>query len=433
MQNGRTTLQKLHNITYCVLLVFVIVGCSYTKGLMTLSQKQAIYDLDYLVDNLKAKHPNPFTHINEKDFDAQVQQIKAGLGEKISRKDMSLYAAELLALIHDEHTRHGHFPDFVVYCRSGGKIFPIRLRYENDGVTVASWAKKIEPQHLKKGDELIAINGIPTESLLQRYRKYISAETELHKNWILEGRLHYFLWLTDGELKSFDLTLVNSKGQEYTDTVPAVSTVPSQRQSILKGREHFTCDFYLNKKVCLFKAKSFSLRFLNDYVKRLKDCIYQMKENDTSVLIFDIRRNGGGHWKFSWELLSRTIRKSINAGGDIIKPKPNAWYGHLVLLCDRWTYSAAVYLAVIVKDCNVGIIAGEETGGCASYFGNITSIRLPNSSLRCEIATKYFMRPAGFDDDRGVLPDLPLDLTLEDSILVEKIYNYIITKKRTNG
>jgi C-terminal processing protease CtpA/Prc len=100
-----------------------------------------------------------------------------------------------------------------------------------------------------------------------------------------------------------------------------------------------------------------------------------------------------------------------------------------VLLCDSLTYSAAVYLAVIVKDCNVGIIGGEETGGRASYFGNVITVHLPNSGLACQIATKYFVRPAGFDDGRGVLPDLPLDVTLEDRVLVEKIYNHVKMKQ----
>jgi C-terminal processing protease CtpA/Prc len=425
MQSGKIILPKLRNIECLLFLTLFVAGCSYTKNLTVLSREQAICDLDYLVKNVKAIHPAPFARISEKEFDAYTQQIKTNLGDKTSRKDFSLSIAELLASIRDEHTRHNDFPDFVAYWRSGGKVFPLKLRYENGSMTVTSRAKNIKPQHLEKGDKLIAIDGIPVKSLLKQYRKCISAETKLQKNWILEGRLHYFLWLTDGERKSFDLTLMNSRGQKYTDVIPAVSTVSGQRESNLKCQERFTYDFYLDKEVCLFKAESFWRGFLKDYTRRLNDLISQMKENETSILVVDLRGNGGGHWKFTWELLGRTITKSVNAGGDIIKPKPNAWDGHLVLLCDRETASAAVYPVVIVKDCNVGIIAGEETGGRASYFGNITSIRLPNSGLRCQIATRYFMRPAGYDDGRGVLPDLPLDVTLKDSVLVEKIYNHI--------
>jgi len=41
------------------------------------------------------------------------------------------------------------------------------------------------------------------------------------------------------------------------------------------------------------------------------------------------------------------------------------------------------------------------------------------------ISSAHFLRPDGYDDGRGVLPDLPLDVTLEDSVLVEKVYDYV--------
>jgi len=418
-------LRKFQNIVCFLFVTLSVTGCAYTKDLTVLSRKQAIYDLDYLVKNVKAKHPDPFARINEGEFDNHVQQIKANFGEQTSRKDFSLSIAELLALIRDDHTRHTEVPDFVVFWRSGGKVFPLGLRYQNCNMTVNAWPKAIKPQYLKKGDTIIAINGRPMESLLEEYRKYISAETDKQQNWILEGRLHCFLWLKEGQCESFELTLMNSNGVEYTETIPALAAAPSKSQNNMKTQEFFSFSFYLDKKICFFKAQSFWRELLNDYMRRLKNLISQMKENETSILIVDLRGNGGGHWKFCWELLSRTTTKSINAGGDIIRPKSDGWDGHLVLLCDRGTASAAVYPAVMVKDCNVGIIAGEETGGRASYCGNIINIRLPNSNLHCQIATKYFMRPAGYNDGRGVLPDLPLDVTLEDSVLVEKIYDYI--------
>lgn len=407
----------------CLLFAaLLIASCSYTKNLSVLNRMQAKHDLDYLVKKVETRHPDPFRHISEKDFDAHIQKIEANLTEEINRKNFSLLIAELLALIRDDHTRNVHFPDFIAFCRFGGKIFPLRLRYEDGGMTVINWRETFEPVYLKKGDKIISINEKPMKSLLRQYRKYVSAKTELQQNWMLEGRLHQFLWLTEGENESFELALVNSSGKEYTEIIPA--TIADGKNNT-RTQEYFSFDFYFDKEVCLFKAQSFWIGFLNKYMKSLKSLISQMKRNKTSVLIVDLRGNGGGHWKFTWGLLKRTIKNTINAGGDVITPISNSWDGNLVLLCDRWTASAAVYTAVIVKDCGVGTITGEETGGRASYFGNIENVLLPNSGLTCQVATRYFIRPGGFDDGRGVLPDLPLDVTLEDSVLVEKIYEYI--------
>lgn len=108
----------------------------------------------------------------------------------------------------------------------------------------------------------------------------------------------------------------------------------------------------------------------------------------------------------------------------------NPWMGNLVILTDRYTGSAAVWMTAIVKDNELGIIAGEETGGRASFFGDVAPIFLPYSGLYCQIPSSYFERPAGYDDGRGVLPDSPLDVTLEDSVLVEKICEYIKMKQK---
>ncbi len=395
------------------------------KDLAVLSKKQAIYDLDYLVEKVKTKHPNPFKRITEDEFDLQLQKIKTGLSEEIDRKEFSLLIAELLTLIGDKCTTLKDFPDFDAFVCYGGKMFPLRLRYENDGMTVISWPKEIEPQHLKEGDRLIAIDGTPMGSLLKRYHKYISGQTEEHKNWMLQKHLRQFTWLTEGERETFKLTLMDSRGQKYTETISAVAAGPSRSPTTSGTREPFTYEFYLNGKVCLFKAKAFSLSRFIDYKEKLASCIHQMKQKNTLVFIFDLRGYGGGHWRFTWELLSRTVPKPIKNWQDTITPQSDAWDGHLVLLGDRWTQS--VYPAVIVKDSNVGIIAGEETGGRACSRDSVGTYRLPNSGLWCRLllSSRYYKRPAGFDDGRGVLPDLPLDVTLPDTVLAEQIYNHI--------
>jgi C-terminal processing protease CtpA/Prc len=111
--------------------------------------------------------------------------------------------------------------------------------------------------------------------------------------------------------------------------------------------------------------------------------------------------------------------------GELQPDSNHSWPVTMALLCDRSTYSAASFEAMLFKDQKMGIIAGEETGGRASSFGDIEHITLPNSRLVCGIATGYFPRRAGYDDGRGVLPDLPLDVTLDDSVLVEKICDCI--------
>jgi C-terminal processing protease CtpA/Prc len=147
-----------------------------------------------------------------------------------------------------------------------------------------------------------------------------------------------------------------------------------------------------------------------------------MRKRNTQILIFDLRGNGGGNSGLGTRVVNKVINRKYDAD---YKPHRNAYPCKLVLLCDRGTASAASWVATCVKDYGIGIIAGEETGGRACICGNIKHISLPNSGLRCGIATRFIMRPAGYDDRKGVLPDLPLDVRANDDTIVEKIARYL--------
>ena len=217
--------------------------------------------------------------------------------------------------------------------------------------------------------------------------------------------------------------------------------------------ELFKFQFYEQDKICLFKVQTFHEKTNELIVKKLNEIFTQMSRKGTTILIIDLRGNGGGSGKPGWQILKRTLQKTARSASKYTKstyfisqnlitklipayeniiPNRDAWYGKLVLICDRFTASSAVDLAVIVKDNQAGFIAGEETGGPASYFGDIEWVNLTNSGLNCMVPTAYFLRPGGFDDNRGVLPDLQLDITNGDEILAKKIYDYVtkVTKQK---
>jgi C-terminal processing protease CtpA/Prc len=173
-------------------VTIAVTGCSYTKHLTILNRQQAIDDVDYLVKKVKGSHPNAFKYISEEKFDACAKQIKDGFNEKTRRKDLSLLIAELLALICDTHTGHYDFPDFASFYNSGGKIFPVKLRYKDDRMVINNLRGKIQTKHIKKGDTVVSINGKLVETLLEQYGKYIPATTPYQRIGILECRLHYF-------------------------------------------------------------------------------------------------------------------------------------------------------------------------------------------------------------------------------------------------
>jgi len=90
------------------------------------------------------------------------------------------------------------------------------------------------------------------------------------------------------------------------------------------------------------------------------------------------------------------------------KPKKNdlLFNGNIFVLTGSQTFSAATDFAAMTKDLMIATIVGEETGGLASSYGDVLPLTLPNTGLRLGVSFKYFVRCGGFDDKRGVIPDV---------------------------
>jgi len=388
----------------------------------TITRQGAVEDLDFLVGQLKAKHPRPFAKVSESNFSREVERTKANLPEELPVKDFSLSVAALLAMVGDDHTRHQDLSAFYEHVSKGGKVFPVKFRYRDGYMTVEAWSPEVSPARMRAGDSVTAVNGEPIESLLHRYARYLSRETDIQKWWILERGFEIYQVLLGDIRDQYTLQMQDSEGRTYSETLPAVKPWLEQYERSKPQAPRFHHQFYEDGKVCLFKLQTFNWGLRAELEAKANTLVDEMKQKGTQIAILDLRGNDGGNSNMGYMVFAKMVDKPY---GELRPDSNHSWPVKLALLCDRSTYSAASFEAMFFKDYKMGIIAGEETGGRASSFGDIVHVRLPNSFLTCGIATGYFPRRAGTDDGRGVLPDLPLDVTLDDGVLVEKICAYI--------
>ncbi|MBN1815933.1 MAG: hypothetical protein JW828_01145 [Sedimentisphaerales bacterium] len=416
------------------ILIGSLIGCeSYSQQkaseeqAQTITRDQTIEDLDFLTAQLKEKHPNPFGQIPEDKFLKKLCLIKDGFSESVAIRDFSLSVAALLASVRDDHTRHRDFSGYYEHLRKGGKLFPVKLRYRNGHMVVESLSPQVVPKRLAIGNIVLSVNDESMESLVQRYGQYLSLETDLQRQWAMDWWFDKYQVLLGDARKQYTLTLRDGTGEVYEEKLPAVGPWLEQYEKGKSQGPNFAYQFYDDGNVCLFRIRTFAWDLRKQLEKVLVEMLDAMRQKKTECVVLDLRGNSGGNGGLGMSILRLMIDKSY---ADDLKPAENGgWPVQLVLLCDRSTYSAASWLAMVVKDCNVGIIAGEETGGRASFFGDLEHITLPHSRLSCAIGTKFFMRRAGYDDRRGVLPDLPLDVMLDDASLIEKIITFIRAKK----
>jgi hypothetical protein len=233
--------------------------------------------------------------------------------------------------------------------------------------------------------------------------------------------------------------------------------------------------------MCVLKARSFDFRLGEAWERSVAAMLEQMGRKGTKLLVLDLRQNGGGDSGPGTDLLRRVVDRPFALGGkdwrysrayqlaclrwglsqhsipswlyleqvlplkwfypgglDLtglsgewihvaqgwVPPIPGgSWHGKLAVLVDRGTASAAVDVAEYVKDNGLGLVAGEETGGRASFYSTVAPVGLPNSGVYCLIASAYRTRPAGYDDGRGVLPDLPLAADMKDKAVVGALWD----------
>ena len=83
------------------------------------------------------------------------------------------------------------------------------------------------------------------------------------------------------------------------------------------------------------------------------------------------------------------------------------------MLIGSRTFSAAADLAAVVRDYDLGILIGEETGGVRCSYGESLNFSLPYSKISYGISSKRFHapNPSPDDDQRGTVPHVPIDET----------------------
>ena len=146
-------------------------------------------------------------------------------------------------------------------------------------------------------------------------------------------------------------------------------------------------------------------------------------------VIIDVRGNGGGNSNACVRLLDAMemeppqygmfIRYSPEAKeqvGYLRKSGTFRWHAsqksktneavNLVVLSDRYTFSSATMMCVLVRDGNLGTLIGEPSSNMPSNYGDILYLSLKNSHVFASVSHKQFIRPDEDNKERMLIPDI---------------------------
>ena len=440
----------MRKISVFLLVVIFFLTTTISAVPQTLvSQEGALEDARYLREKLEQIHPNLYFATSKEDTEERFRVVLEKLKSKNTWSKLGLYRvlAPFVASFKDGHTSLSIYDEFREFTDRGGSIFPLLVRVEDGSIEVVANLLKSEPG---SGRRILSINGIPAETLYEELTDLVGAARKPFVESKVSSNFPIYLWARFELEKPYDITFVTESGTEKSIKLEGISAerYREMKDSIM-GKSELNWDLTFPRKgFGLLTINTFRGDLKQEFREFVKDSFREIHRREPEYLAIDLRNNGGGSTvlsdflygfvsavpfrtfaevrvKYSKPVMEKTtifnpitlFRVTVLGDRTIVhkndySPPPerkHRFTGKLFVLTGPGTFSTAADFAATIKDVGAGKIVGEETGGLASSYGDVFSLELPNSGLDLGVSYKYFLRTGGFDNGRGVVPDIEIE------------------------
>jgi hypothetical protein len=410
-------------------------------------------DIAFAFAALEDVHPNPYARVKKTALTKERAKLEASLTGPMTREQFYRCLAPVIARLRDGSTRID-FPmqSWQTYRTGSGLIFPLDVVVQENRIFVE--ANCSENADLAAGTEIRSINGRPATKILEDLLDMESADLMPARWKGVRERFAPHLWLVYGMTGPFLVEYVPKSGGSVRMT--ALPGVPAALLDAKRNprREPYA---YRTLPVGIGLLEYHNCADAERFETFLKSSFAQIQKDRVRALVIDVRKNEGGDSRLNelfcgyftekpyrifgkgetricdrikriqgrdryvsqfgvsaWGMLNGTL---LTEEGRYVRAKPNPlrFSGPVYVLIGPGTLSSGTAFASAVKDCQLGTLIGEETGGPGSAYGDPVSLILPNSGLSLTVPMKRLYRPSGVDDGRGILPDRQVRQKREDT------------------
>lgn len=405
-------------------------------------------DIDFLVTKYESIHPNLYAYISRDSFYADIDILKGEISDSLYSFVLWSKLRPIINSLNDGHTSISpNYDDIQEYYKTDTNVFSsfplsvfiidstiyLRRIYGNDKVNISP------------GSVITKINDITTEEIVKKFINNQSGEKKDYRLHNIQIRFIEYMnnfYHADG----YRIEYVE-KEQLKLITLLGVS------ENII--RDYYDNEFkdYPNYEFKIIENNIGLLEYNNcsgyETFKKFLDTTFTIIRNKgIENLIIDLRKNGGGNSDLNDLLFTYVYDKPFNSFGKIeVKisedirnsidyyskfendtiiymdtykansPINNLLFkGNVYLLTSIESFSSGADCAMLFKDYEVGTIIGQETGGLPTSYGDTYKFSLPNTGITAKVSWKYFVRPSGVDDGKGVIPDIPIKYGINDLI-----------------
>lgn len=384
-------------------------------------------DIQELADRIKAEHPRPFRFITEADFDELVSARIGDMSPGSTDREFLWALNEILAAIECGHSKLPYFSQENALIEAEDR-FPVDVRFVNDRLLIID--PLINKNVLKKGDEIVAINGQSVHALRNDIFRHIQAEgvATHRKNHDFNAHATSYLTYALSFPSAYAVTLVDNNTPVALQPLQDFEFQPLiHPNNPCQDTLCYRVDDISNSGVMAIHSFEYygdSGQIFADYVDTsLADIV----DNDRSALIIDIRFHNGGSGRAGAYILRRLASRPFNYfGGMTDKRASDAMFElqmpvdsgldvPVYLIVDGWTVSSAPHFAALFKEHKMGTIVGEPMGGNKSTNDGKQRFKSSVNGVEYTIARMRFDIDAPSQSlEKPVQPDIVLSYTSED-------------------
>ncbi len=443
---------KLSLIRFLVagMIILSLSNCSVSRSSYHPGKKYSPEDLqkDYSVFRgaLEESHPSVYWYTPKKEMDAYFDWGAARLNDSLNEEDFRRVLTYVIAKVNCGHTVVRNSKQFLRFRDSTRlKFFPLSLKLWPD-TTVVTSNLNAKDSILRRGTIINRINGVPVNTLLDTFFKYVSSDgyNYTHKYQMMSNRGNFGTIYTAlyGLRNNYLIDFIDSMGKQKSIRVPAYDlrsdtagrpelprikpTPPSERRRKFRDlTRSFRIDSTGTTAVMELGSFGKALRLRSFFKRSFK----KLRRDGIQNLVIDVRGNGGGSVTNSTLLTKYIADKKFRVSDSLYANTRNSRYkkhikGYffnrlfMVIMTKKWSdgkyhfgyferhyftpkkknrfsgkvfvitggnsFSATTLFAQTVKEQPNVLIVGEETGGGA--YGNsawlIPDAVLPITKLR---------------------------------------------------
>ncbi|MBD8082012.1 S41 family peptidase [Chryseobacterium caseinilyticum] len=271
-------------------------------------------DVDYAYKKLKELHPNLFWYVSEKDLNKKFDSLKLSITDSLSPVDFYFKIQPAVADI-----REGHLAVRIPGKRYSGKEIRTmknkkglfgRLDYYVENQKLYVLTNKDSIENILPGTEILAINDVPVEKFMKKYRKLMTSDgynSTFYPYYLKDSFFNYYSaengFLDSAKIetkyedviKTVNLTRESkSEADKEKDKAQKKGNTEKRTNDYVAATDSYNRSFkYLDQDstIAYIKVKSFSKSYSERFYR---ETFQKIKDKKATHLVIDVRENYGG-------------------------------------------------------------------------------------------------------------------------------------------